>query len=289
MTQESDAARLAHGARRRLARERWRAGANAAVPTAADAAIADPLLPGPAARRSGTFALAVAGAVGVHVAVTLLASLGRESVAPRLRAYEQAVQVRVIEPPRPAAAPPTAPLPPAPPPPLAPVVEKPVKVQKVELPPPDPIDLQPPPTPAPPKEPPRRIVGISMESSTTGGGPAFAVGNTRMGETSQVARDPSEVERLAPEMTPPKRTRAPNPEYPAALRAQGIEGDVGLEVEIDAGGRVAKVTITAPSPHDELNRSAKDAAERSTYEPARVNGVAVARAIDFIVRFRLHQ
>jgi TonB family protein len=109
-----------------------------------------------------------------------------------------------------------------------------------------------------------------------------------MGETSQVAQDPTSIEGLAPTFTPPKRTSAPPPEYPPRLRASGVEGDVGLHVEIDASGHVAHVTVSAPSDHDEFNHAAEAAANASTYEPAKINGVAVARAIDFTVRFRLH-
>ena len=230
----------------------------------------------------------VAASVALHVAVALLAFSGRHYDPPLARGYDAPVSVRIIEPTAPVAPPVAPPSSPVVPPPKAPVVRRPIEV-KEPVPPPDPIDIPPQPTAEPPKEPPRRIVGIDMESTMVGGaGPAFAVGNTRMGETSQVAQDPTSVEGLAPTFAPPKRTRAPAPEYPPQLRASGIEGDVGLHVEIDASGHVARVSVSAPSDHDEFDRAAEAAANASAYEPATVNGVAVARAIDFTVRFRLH-
>jgi len=280
---------LAYGAQKRRARTRSRETANARARTVVDpATVPDPLRRHPEDRPFATAALAVAGSFALHVAVTLVASLARGVEAPPPKSYEQAVQVQISEPPKPAPVV-DAPTPTPPPAPQAPPVPKRVKAVSEE-PPPDPVDLPtPPPPPEPPKEPPRRIVGISMESPSVGGGPSFAVGNTRMGQTQQVAQDPTRVERLAPERTPPKRTSAPRPEYPPALKAQGIEGDVGLEVEIDARGHVVRVTTSSPSAHDEFNRAAKDAAERSTYEPAKVNGVAVAESIQFTVTFRLRQ
>ena len=154
-------------------------------------------------------------------------------------------------------------------------------------PPPDPVDLPPPPpTAEPPKETPRRIVGISLESTTAGPGDAFATGNTRMGQTSVVAEDPSKAEKLEHTFTPPRRTSVYVPPYPAALRGQGIRGEVGLQVEIDASGLVSRVTVTRPSAHDEFNTLAADAARRCTYEPAKVDGVAVVRSIDITVQFQ---
>jgi protein TonB len=247
------------------------------------AAFADPLLHLDAHRRS-RIGLAVGGALVLYVAATLLGIFSREAHRPPRRPYERSLQVRVLEAPKP-------PVPIAPmnePVPKPPVVPKTVKVEKISAPPPDPINVEAPPPPEPPKEPPRRVVGISMESTVSVGAP-FAVGNTRMGETSQVAEDPRGLAPLGPEVTAPKRTSAPPPEYPATLRARGIEGDVGLEVEIEPSGGVGRVTVVSPSEHEEFNRSAKQAAQGSTYEPARVNGVAVSRVIEFTVRFRLHQ
>jgi periplasmic protein TonB len=276
----------AYGAERQRERARRRDAANVrAVTTIEPAREASPRAP---ASRAMT-ALSVSASVAIHVAVAVFAFVWRPAEPSRALSYEAPVHVRILEPPQPLTAPPiAAPEQPVVPPPKAPVVRKPIDT-KEPVPPPDPIDVTPPPTADPPKEPPRRIVGIDMESTTVGGdGPAFAVGNTRMGETSRVAQDPTAVEALAPTFTPPRRTRPVEPKYPPQLRAAGVEGDVGLHVEIDADGHVLHVSVSTPSDHDEFDRAAEAAAAASTYEPAKVNGVAVAHAIDFTVRFRLH-
>jgi protein TonB len=285
---------LAYGAGKQRARAERRELANERAKTRVDpGAFPDPLHERAASltRVLGRVLLCVAASAVLHVALTLVVSLVKTEGPRRLHPYEQAVQVRITEPPKPAApAPETPPDQPVIPPPR-PVIKAPAKVLKEDVPPPDPIN--PPaetPPPEPPKEQPRRIVGIDMESTTVGGdGPALAVGNTRMGETALVARDPNAALPLSPELVLPKRTSAPTPDYPSLLKSKQIEGDVGVKVDVDASGHVSNVTVVEPSEHDEFNRAATDAAMRSTYEPAKLNGVPVAHAIEFTVRFRLHK
>jgi periplasmic protein TonB len=252
----------------------------------------DPLLRAPSGRRARLSAgWGVAASVALHGAVLFLAvALPDRSEPNETPAYSRAVVVQIVEPPHI-----DLPEPVAPPPeerpvektlPKPSVVKKPVEA-KVE-PPPDPVDVPPPtPTAEPPKEPPRRIVGISLESTTTGGaGDAFAAGNTRMGQTSVVADDPDKVGKLSHTFTPPRRTSVYVPAYPASLRGKGIRGEVGLQVEIDATGHVTRVSVTRPSAHDEFNTLAVDAARRCNYEPAKVDGVPVVRSIDITVQFQ---
>lgn len=256
--------------------------------TAPRSTIADPLSrPRP---NDSDFAFALTAALALHGALVLFAFFARSPDKHR-DAYQAPVQIEITDPPKPPDPPPPIVEPPLPvetaiPPTTAPPVLKPIAA--IDTPPPDPINLAPPPI-DPPKQV-RRVVGLDMESTTVAGsGPAFATGNTRMGETSQVAQDPTTIDQGVGTFSPPKRLSAPPPEYPPSLRAQKIEGDVGLQVIIDASGRVQKVTVVAPSEHEEFDHAAVAAANASTYESAKVNGVAITRAIDFIVRFRLHQ
>jgi protein TonB len=251
--------------------------------TAARSTIADPLSrPRP---NDSDFAFALAAALAIHGALVLFAFLARSPQTHR-DAYRAPVQIEISDPPKPPDPPPPVVEPPPTviPPSAAPPVLKPIAA--IDTPPPDPIQLDPPPTIDPPK-PVRRVVGIDMESTTVAG-PAFATGNTRMGETSQVAQDPTTIDQAPGTFSPPKRLSAPPPEYPPSLRAQKIEGDVGLRVVVDASGHVQEVTVVAPSEHDEFDRAAVAAANASTYESAKANGVAISRAIEFTVRFRLH-
>jgi TonB family protein len=128
-----------------------------------------------------------------------------------------------------------------------------------------------------------------MESTIVGGSsPGFAAGNTRMGRTESVAVDGAAIERLPEEITPPIRKTPERPDYPPDLRERGIEGDVVLEVEIDARGAVNGVVVAVGSGQEAFDRAARAAAERSQYEPAKKNGVPVAHSLRFTVRFRLH-
>lgn len=179
-------------------------------------------------------------------------------------------------------------------------------------PPPDPIDT-PPPEPA---KPIRRTIGLSLESTVSGGGgPAFNTGNSRLGQTSRVGNDANQVDRRkgappaarvqAPTPGPnraaahipgakmklvrPKRISRVQPAYPAVLRAQDIEGTVVLRVHINAKGKVTKVDIVAGAKHDAFNESARLAALQERFRPATKNGVAIAYDITFSSRFRIDE
>ena len=163
---------------------------------------------------------------------------------------------------------------------------------------------------------PLRVVGLSLDStSEAGDGPAFAVGNTRMGQTAERADDPEQVKKepapvsasTAPTAKPaatgnraasriptakvkytlPKQIRKQEPLYPATLKAQGIEGDVTVLVTIDESGKVTSVQIIKPSPYPEFNESARATAMAQRYEPATRDGVPVSNPLTYTYRFRL--
>jgi periplasmic protein TonB len=275
-------------------RTRRRDHANARSTTQINrAAVPDPLLRERTERtarvlHAGWF---VVGAVSLHVLLLIVAALAPRGDDRSRPDYVEPVHIQVVEPAHlelPAREPPPAPIPTVEPPrPLPLPIKKPVEAK--ETPPPDPIDLTPPPpTPVPPK-PTRRVVGLSLESTTTGAAAdAFAAGNTRMGQTSTVAEDPDKVEKLQHAYTPPRRTHVYVPPYPASLRGKGVRGEVGVQVDIDATGQVTRAVVVRPSSYDEFNAAAVDAARRCAYEPARVDGVAVARTIDINVQFQPH-
>lgn len=243
-----------------------------------------PTRPPPSKWRGALWLLA---SVAVHGSVWLIARWLPAQAEPPHAVQEITVLIHEAPPP-----PPVVPEPPPPP-----VKQPPPKLVQAVTPPPeppllpDPIDLQPPPPDAPPPPPPpvRRVVGLSLESTVVGGaGPAVAVGNTRMGETARIAADPS-VEPLRQEFTPARRLTDEKPEYPQELRARSVEGDVGLQVELDAQGLITEVTVVASSGFPAFDASAVASARRATYEAAKLNGVAVAQVLRFTVRFRLRQ
>lgn len=179
-------------------------------------------------------------------------------------------------------------------------------------PPSDPIDT-PPPEPA---KPIRRTIGLSLESTVSGGdGPAFNTGNSRMGQTSRVGNDakrvdqrkgaspPARVQAAVPgpnraaahipgakvKLVRPKRISRVAPSYPPVLRAQDIEGTVVLRVHINAKGKVTKVDIVAGAKHGAFNESARIAALQERFRPATKDGVAIAYEITFSSRFRIDE
>jgi periplasmic protein TonB len=291
-------------AERRAARLRIAARTVTPLPADQRAAFAAPLRPLPVARvlRIGSSLLS---SVLFHSAIVGAALAAASEPAPRPRPTALIVEVR--EPP--------------PPPPPAPEIAKAEPVPeppKPELPRPEPRAkpeprAEPPPE-EPPKEPPppppQRIVGLSFDSTTQGGdGPAFAVGNTRSGETAPKAVDPTRVPArgTAPPTAPPvsrnqvasrvptagvtyvlpKRKRPSEPPYPETLKAQGIEADVTVLVKLGADGRVLTVTIVKGSGYPELDQAARAAAQGEAFEPATRDGVAVPYTLSFTYRFRL--
>jgi TonB family protein len=167
----------------------------------------------------------------------------------------------------------------------------------------------------PDKKPPPRIVGLNFESTVgedSGDGPAFAVGNTRLGETDKIAVKKEDVpkDRPAPVHGTEKptvanqvATRIPSkgvtfgeakyrgvqikPPYPPTLKVQGVESDVEVLVFIDATGKVTMVKILHESPYPEFNEAAKKAALAQQWEPATRNGEPMTSTKKYSYRFRL--
>jgi len=64
------------------------------------------------------------------------------------------------------------------------------------------------------------------------------------------------------------------------------ESDVKLAVTVEADGAVSRVELVQ-SGGEEFDHEAREALERTRFEPARKAGTAVAALITFTVRFRL--
>jgi protein TonB len=245
---------------------------------------------------------ATLGSIAVHAAIVGLGFLTAGGQHGRREQVEQKIVVEVKQPP------PPPPLPPEPPQ-IEKAEERPAPPKVVKAPPPK---APPPPTPPeePSKTPPPRVVGISMESTTEGGGgPAFAVGNTRQGTTADRAVKPEDVPKEAPpssdepapgenksasrlpstgvKYTPPRRRREVKPNYPATLKAQGIEADVKVSLSIDATGKVTAVKILTPAAYPEFNDEAKAAGMKEDFEPAARDGNPIPYSLPFTYKFRL--
>lgn len=257
-------------------------------------------------------------ALAAHAAVLGLFFVGSSLAATLAPAPPKpkplAVEIRTVPPPEPEAEPPPQPEPepepeakPAPKPQPKPK-RRPKRRPKPEpeaVPPPaDPIDA--PPEPKKNKKV-RRIVGLSLGSTVKGGGgPSFAVGNTRMGRTGHTAEDPKAAKKLAPEAAPTTKqnrvaTRIPTkqktikpkilkravPSYPAQLKAQGVEAQLTVAVIVGANGKVKKAWVVKSSGYPAFDAAALAAARKTRWAPAKRGGKAVDYQLSFQTRFRL--
>jgi protein TonB len=255
--------------------------------------------------RAGIGIVVLLASLGLHVGFVIMAlgvgKLGAQQAKERERL---AIEMREREEEKPK--PPEPEKPPEP----KKEIERPTVVKA----PPAPKIEEPPPK-EPEKKPPPRIVGLSFESTvgdSNGEGPAFAVGNTRLGETDKIAVKKEDVpkDRPAPVRGTEKPTTANQaatripvkgvtysdakyrgvqikPDYPPTLKAQGIEGDVDVLVFIDATGKVTNVKILRESTYPEFNEAAKKAALAQAWEPATRNGEPMASTKKYAYRFRI--
>jgi TonB family protein len=253
--------------------------------------------------RASLGILMLLASLGLHVGFVIMAfGVGRLGAHKAQDREQLAIEMREHE------APPKAPEPEKTPEPK----KEPERVAVVKAPPAPKIEEPP---KEPDKKPPPRIVGLNFESTVgegNGDGPAFALGNTRLGETDKVAAKKEDVpkERPAPVHGTEKptvanqtATRIPSkgvtfgeakyrgqqlkPPYPPTLKAQGVESDVEVLVFIDADGKVTMVKILHESPYPEFNEAAKKAALAQHWEPATRNGEPMTSTKKYSYRFRL--
>ncbi|MFO0588685.1 MAG: TonB family protein [Polyangiaceae bacterium] len=90
----------------------------------------------------------------------------------------------------------------------------------------------------------------------------------------------------APSVVLPHVKTQPDVAYPEQALKDGVRAvvTVGLTIEIDAEGTVRKATVDAPQGHG-FDEAAVAAAEKSTFEPARRDGVAFAAKVRFALVF----
>jgi len=239
--------------------------------------------------------------VGTSLALHAALALAMLVFAVRPRPAPQTpLEIQVVDAPR-AKAPEAA----APPPPIpAPrkLARAPRKQQEL---PPTPTPLPPtndppPPTSEAPRNTPQPVVvtGITMESTSQGGGFAVGAGNTLQGAPERTAPAPESVkpykaEQYASAAQVSELPRPLNREalnlrryYPAQAKRSGFEGDVVLRLLIDADGSIAKVDIVS-DPGQGLGPAAAQAVRELRFSPAKVNGVAVATTVPFTIHFTL--
>ena len=101
-------------------------------------------------------------------------------------------------------------------------------------------------------------------------------------ETAAPAPPPSD----AMSMSAPSLDVHPEAPYPAQALRDRVEGNVGLELDVDAAGKVTRVRVNAPAGHG-FDEAAAEAARHFTFKPARHRGVPVPSTVQFTYEFHL--
>jgi TonB family protein len=129
--------------------------------------------------------------------------------------------------------------------------------------------------------------GLTDQKKATAGKSAMAGGGKkgRRAVAAATAPTPSEPEPLAPDapVVAAKMVRAAKPVYPPDAMRRFITGDVRISAEVEASGRVGRVTvISGPAM---LRDAAVEAMKRYEYEPATKGGKAVASQVTVTIKF----
>lgn len=106
-------------------------------------------------------------------------------------------------------------------------------------------------------------------------------------ERPQVDRPPDAAPRQARVDAPPRPRRAIRPDYPRGARRRGEQGDVLVEMRVDADGRVTDARVVATSGHAELDEAALRAVRAATFVPARSGETPVPSTARLTLTFKL--
>ena len=86
---------------------------------------------------------------------------------------------------------------------------------------------------------------------------------------------------------PPKPHKTIKPDYPKGARQRGEQGDVVLEIRVNAAGIVDRVDVVSPSGFPELDEAAVRAARTARFTPAKSGGSPVASTARLTLNFKL--
>jgi protein TonB len=122
-------------------------------------------------------------------------------------------------------------------------------------------------------------------SSATGGLAAEVAPANAAPAPPPVSETPRTALRVSGEVTAPRLLHSVQPRYPVVAEENHIEGDVTVQVDVDATGKVAKAS--AVSGPVMLRQAAVDALRQWRYKPSTVNGEPVPIQLLVTVKFQL--
>ena len=155
--------------------------------------------------------------------------------------------------------------------------EKPPEAERAEDPlPPDPVApklAEPDPTELIPEQAPAR--------------PARESTSDEVAQAPSTAGSAAQAPKQAKIDAPPKPHKTIKPDYPKGARQRGEQGDVVLEIRVNAAGIVDRVDIVSPSGFSELDEAAVRAARAARFTPAKSGGSSVASTARLTLTFKL--
>jgi protein TonB len=95
--------------------------------------------------------------------------------------------------------------------------------------------------------------------------------------------------RIPPPAVPATYRHAPLPRYPAAARAQGLEGVVVLSVLVRRDGHVDEARVAVSSGATMLDEAALAAVQTWLFAPATRGGLAVESVVEVPLKFALRR
>ena len=116
---------------------------------------------------------------------------------------------------------------------------------------------------------------------------APAKDNRTIEQSEQSNNSPATAPRQAKLDAPPRPKRNIKPDYPKGARQRGEQGDVILEIRVNAEGTVDDVKVSTSSGFAELDEAAVRAARAAKFSPARSGRDPVASTARLKLQFKL--
>lgn len=247
----------------------------------------------PSPRRGLSPAAGFVLSIGFHLVI-----FGWAWALPARSRAPQRVDVEIVETVKPKPIEPKPPVP-EPPRPSEPIKTRPARRVALNTPPPPP-DTPPPETP-PPETPPSTAVtpgpvhlGLSLSSTSIGGGFSAPVGNSLAGKPSPRASAPAgddigPITHAAALSVQPESMEngIPRGEYPPAALDAGFEGSVTLKLVIDATGRVKRATVLKDPGYGLGAAAVRSALKHFRFKPGEIDGKPVTTEIPYVVTYEL--
>ena len=106
-------------------------------------------------------------------------------------------------------------------------------------------------------------------------------------ENSRTVEPATHAPRQAKVDAPPRPRRTIRPDYPKGARQRGEQGNVTLEIRVNAKGTVDAASVVSSSGFAELDAAAVKAAKAAKFTPARSGDEAVASVARLTLSFKL--